>query len=63
VAVNTAWKYWIIAIALLGWLVLAWLVGPWLNLQGNDVWILRGALLLIGLAAFLTSVWWDGGRR
>ena len=60
-AVNTAWKYWIIAIALLGWLVLAWLAGPWLNLQGNDVWILRGALLLIGLAAFITSVWWFRG--
>ena len=58
---NTAWKYWIIAIALLGWLVLGWLAGPWLNLHGNDVWILRGALLLIGLAAFLTAVWWFRG--
>ena len=34
---NTAWKYWVVAIALMVWLVLAWLAGPWLNLQGNDV--------------------------
>lgn len=58
---NTAWKYWIVAIALIVWLVLAWLAGPWLNLQGNDLWILRGALVLIGMAAFITSVWWFNG--
>lgn len=58
---NTAWKYWIVAIALIVWLVLAWLAGPWLNVQGNDLWILRGALVLIGLAASITSVWWFRG--
>jgi type VI secretion system protein ImpL len=56
--VNTAWKYWIVAIALIVWIVLAWLAGPWMNLQGKDLWVLRGALILIGLAAFITSVWW-----
>jgi type VI secretion system protein ImpL len=60
-AVNTAWKYWLAAIALLLWWVLAWLAGPWLNVQGNDLWILRGALFFIGLAAFITSVWWFRG--
>jgi type VI secretion system protein ImpL len=59
--VNTAWKYWVVAIVLIVWLVLAWLAGPWLNLQGNDLWILRGALILIGLAAFITSLWWFRG--
>jgi type VI secretion system protein ImpL len=59
--VNTAWKYWVVAIALLVWWVLAWLAGPWLNVQGNDLWILRGALFTIGLAAFITSVWWFRG--
>jgi hypothetical protein len=58
---NTAWKYWTVAIALMVWWVLAWMAGSWLNLQGNDLWILRGALVLIGLAAFLTSVWWFRG--
>ena len=58
---NTTWKYWIVAVALLVWLVLAWLAGPWLNLQGNDLWFLRGGLVLTGIAAFITTVWWFRG--
>ena len=58
---NTAWKYWMVAIALLVWWVLAWFAGPWLSLQGKDLWTLRGALALIGLAAFITCVWWFKG--
>ncbi len=37
------------------------MAGEWLNLQGNDIWILRGCLALIGLAAFATAVWWFKG--
>jgi type VI secretion system protein ImpL len=59
--VNTAWKYWLFSIALIVWWVLAWLAGPWLNLHGKELWILRGALALIGLAAFTTCVWWFRG--
>jgi type VI secretion system protein ImpL len=59
--VNTALKYWVVTIALIVWWVLAWLAGPWLNLHGNDLWLFRGALLLIGLAAYITSVWWFRG--
>ncbi len=58
---NTAWKYWVVAIALMVWWVVAWLAGSWMSLHGNDLWILRGALLLIGLAAFITCVWWFRG--
>jgi type VI secretion system protein ImpL len=47
-----------VTIAFMVWLVLAWLAGSWLSLQGNDLWILRGGLALIGAAAFLTSLWW-----
>jgi len=59
--VSTAWKYWILTLALVVWWALAWLAGPWLNLQGQNLWILRGALALIGLAAFITFVWWFRG--
>lgn len=59
--VNTTWKYWAVAIVLVVWWVMAWLIGSWLNLQGVDLWILRGALILIGLAAFITCVWWFRG--
>ncbi len=58
---RTAWKYWVIAIALVVWWALDWLAGSWLNLGGHDLWILRGALMLIGLAAFATCVWWFKG--
>ena len=58
---NTKWKYWAVAIVLLVWWVMAWLAGSWMNLQGVDLGILRGALFLIGLAAFITCVWWFRG--
>ena len=55
---NNNLKYWIPALALIVWLVLSWFMAPWLHLQGNSVWILRIALALIGIAAFVTVVWW-----
>lgn len=58
---NTNWKYWVVSFALVAWCLLAWMAGLWLSLQGTDLWILRGALLLIGLAAFSTAIWWFRG--
>ena len=55
---NTKLKYWIAAIALIVWLVLAWFIGSWLHLQGSSLWILRIALALIGVAAFVIVIWW-----
>ncbi|MGA3326628.1 MAG: ImcF-related family protein [Terriglobia bacterium] len=55
---NTKLKYWIAAVALIVWLVLAWFIGSWLHLQGSSLWILRIALALIGIAAFIIVIWW-----
>jgi type VI secretion system protein ImpL len=43
---------------LIGWLVLAWFIGTWLHLQGSSLWILRIALAVIGLVAFVVVIWW-----
>jgi type VI secretion system protein ImpL len=51
-------KYFIAALALIGWLVLAWFIGSWLHLQGNSLWILRIALAFIGVLAFALVIWW-----
>jgi type VI secretion system protein ImpL len=56
--VTTKLKYWIAAIALIGWLVLAWFIGSWLHLAGGRLWILRIALACLGLIAFILVVWW-----
>ena len=55
---NNTLKYWIAALALIVWLVLSWFIASWLHLQGNSVWILRIVLALLGIAAFITIVWW-----
>ncbi|MDR3677184.1 MAG: ImcF-related family protein [Acidobacteriota bacterium] len=54
---NTKLKYWIAAVALIAWLFLAWFIGSWMHLQGSSLWILRGALALIGVAAFIIVIW------
>jgi type VI secretion system protein ImpL len=41
--------YLITTIVLFIYLVLVWLLGHWLPLRGNDVWILRGVLALLGI--------------
>jgi type VI secretion system protein ImpL len=56
--VNAKLKYWIAAVALIVWLVLAWFTGSWLHLHGSSLWILRIALALIGVAAFIVVIWW-----
>jgi type VI secretion system protein ImpL len=45
-------------LALIVWLILSWFIPSWLNLQGNALWGLRIFLALIGVAAFITVVWW-----
>jgi type VI secretion system protein ImpL len=56
--VNTKLKYWLAALALIVWWVLAWFIGSWLHLEGSHLWILRIALAVIGLAAFIIVIWW-----
>jgi type VI secretion system protein ImpL len=56
--VNDTLKYWLAALGLIVWLVLCWFIAPWLRLSGNSIWILRIILALIGMAAFITIVWW-----
>ncbi len=55
---NSKLKYWIASIVFIFWLVLAWFIARWLHLQGPSVWILRGALALIGIIAFVIVIWW-----
>ena len=55
---NTKVKYWIAAILLIVWLVLSWFTGTWLHLEGSNLWILRIALAVIGVAAFIIVIWW-----
>ena len=55
---NNNLKYGIAALALIIWLVLSWFIASWLHLQGSSIWILRILLALIGIAAFITIVWW-----
>ena len=55
---NTTLKYWLAALALIVWLVLSWFIGSWLHLQGSSLWALRIVLAVIGIAAFITLVWW-----
>jgi type VI secretion system protein ImpL len=45
------------ALGLLVWIVLAWLMGTWLKLAGTDLWLLRGALILIGVVGAVGFLW------
>src|SRR5271166_4874198 len=60
--------YWVTGGILLVYLVLVWFLASWLHLHGTDVWILRGALALIGLLAAGSFLWFyrknkAAGRR
>ena len=59
---NNTLKYWLAALALIIWLVLSWFIASWLHLQGSSLWILRIVLALIGIAAFITLLWWFRAR-
>jgi type VI secretion system protein ImpL len=56
--VKNTLKYWLAALGLIAWLVLSWFLPAWLHSQGNHLWIFRIVLAVIGVAAFLTLVWW-----
>ena len=45
------------ALALVVWIVLAWLIGTWLKLTGLDLWLLRGGLILIGVVGAVGFLW------
>jgi len=45
------------ALALLVWIVLAWMIGTWLKLTGLDLWLLRGGLILIGVVGAVGFLW------
>ena len=47
--------YWITTLVLLVYLVLVFVIGRLLHLQGNDVWILRGVLALLGIIAAVVA--------
>jgi type VI secretion system protein ImpL len=49
--------YLITGVVLLLYLVLAWFLGSWFHLQSPDIWILRGGLALIGIAAAAVVLW------
>ena len=49
--------YLVTGIILLVYLVLVWFVGTWLHLLGSSLWILRGALAVIGLIAAGVFLW------
>ena len=51
------------ALVFLAYLVVAWLVGSFLHLQGSDLWILRGALALIGLTGSVIFLWFHSKQK
>jgi type VI secretion system protein ImpL len=51
------------AVVLLAYLGLSWFTGNLLGLQGAKVWVLRGVLALIGLAAASVVVWYVWSKR
>ncbi len=44
-------------VGLLVWLVLSWFLGTWLHPSGAGIWILRGGMALIGIAAAAFTIW------
>ncbi|PYX68469.1 MAG: hypothetical protein DMG78_24965 [Acidobacteria bacterium] len=51
--------YWVIGLILLIYMTLVFLLGRWLPLHGNDVWILRGALAVLGLIGAVVAFWYQ----
>src|SRR5580765_3704529 len=49
--------YLVTAAVLVVYLVLVWFLGTWLNLQGSDLWVLRGILSALGLIGAGVFVW------
>jgi uncharacterized membrane protein len=55
----------IVAPILLAYLLLTFFTGNLFGMQGSKLWILRGALWLIGIAAAAVVVWffWDKNKK
>ena len=51
--------YWVIGLILLIYMTLVFFLGRWLPLHGSDVWILRGALALLGLIGAAVAFWYQ----
>ncbi len=51
--------YWVIGLILLIYMTLVFLLGRWLPLHGSDVWILRGALTVLGLIGAVVAFWYQ----
>ncbi|HUI42922.1 MAG TPA: ImcF-related family protein [Terriglobia bacterium] len=55
---KVSWKTWLAAGILVLWLLLSWFAGTWLHLQGSNLWVLRIALILLGIIGFVAFLWW-----
>ncbi|HTS71115.1 MAG TPA: ImcF-related family protein, partial [Terriglobia bacterium] len=53
---NKALKYIIAGICFVVWFILVWFAGSWMHLAGNQLWIFRIALWVIGLIALVIVV-------
>ena len=49
--------YGVTAGILLAYLVLVWFIGTWLHPPGSGIWVLRGALAVIGIIAAGSFLW------
>src|SRR5580765_541935 len=54
-----SWMYAVIGLILLIYMTLVFFLGRWLPLHGNDVWILRGVLVLLGLIGAAVAFWYQ----
>ncbi len=52
-----------IAAAMLGWLLIAWLVPSSFGWEGTGLWLLRLTLVFLGLALAGAALWWTMGKR
>jgi peptidoglycan/LPS O-acetylase OafA/YrhL len=51
--------YWVTSVILLIYLILVFVVGRFLHLQGSEVWIFRGVLALLGLIGAAVVFWYQ----
>jgi len=54
-----AWMFGLIGLILLIFMTLVFFLGSWLHLHDSDLWILRGALALLGLIGAGVAVWYQ----
>jgi len=51
--------YWVTLVVLLVFSVFAWFIVPVLGLKGQDIWMLRGALILLGTIGASVALWYQ----